>query len=293
LGAIEYFIQLLLGGLSTGFIYSLVGLGFVIIFKSTKVLNLAQGEMMMLGAYITLSFQKLLGLPFLPAFLLALGAAYFLGMTMERIFLRKMIGEPIFSVVMLTVGLGVSLRGLVGLIWTQEEQIMTVPLFSKILKISNISISYGNLIVIFLSLALVLGFTLFYKYSKIGIAMRATASNQDSAMIMGIDVQKVFSRSWSYSAVVSVFGGIVLAGITIITPNMANFGLKALPAIVLGGIDSIIGVILGGIIVGVSENIVGGYLGGVAQQLTPHLILFIVLVFKPYGLFGTKEIERV
>ncbi len=293
MGEIEYFIQLLLGGLSMGFIYSLVGLGFVIIFKSTKILNLAQGEMMMVGAYITLSFHKLLGLPLLLSFGLSLVAAYLLGLALERIFLRRMIGEPIFSVVMLTVGLGVSLRGLVGLIWTQEEQVMTVPLFSKILKVSGISISYGNLIVIAVSSVLVLGFSLFYKYSKIGIGMRATATNQDAAMIMGIDVQKVFSRSWSYSAVVSVFGGIVLAGITIITPNMANFGLKALPAVVLGGIDSILGVILGGIIVGVSENIVGGYLGGMAQQLTPHVILFVVLVFKPYGLFGTKEIERV
>ncbi len=293
MSGLEYLIQLIIGGLSTGCIYSLVGLGFVIIFKSTKVLNLAQGEMMMLGAYITLSLHKFLGVPFLLSFILSLIVAYGMGFTLERLFLRKMIGEPIFSVVMLTVGLGVSLRGLVGLLWTQEEQIMAVPLFGKVLEVSNLSISYGNLIVIVLSLLLVLIFAAFYKYSRIGIGMRATATDQDAAMIMGIDVTRVFSRSWSYSAVVSVFGGMVLAGITIITPNMANFGLKALPAVVLGGIDSVFGVILGGIIVGVSENLVGGYLGGMAQQITPHLILLIVLVVKPYGLFGTEEIERV
>jgi branched-chain amino acid transport system permease protein len=293
MSSVEYLVQIVVGGLSTGFIYSLVGLGFVIIFKSTKVLNLAQGEMMMVGAYITLTLHKFLGVQFLLAFIISLVLAYFLGFVLERAFLRRMIGEPIFSVVMLTVGLGVLLRGLVGLIWTQEEQIMRVPLFGENLVIMNTSISYGNIIVIFLSLALVLSFSLFYKYSKLGTGMRATATNQDAAMTMGINVAKVFSLSWSLSGVVSVFGGIVLAGITIITPNMANFGLKALPAVVLGGIDSIAGVILGGIIVGVCENLMGGYFGGIAQQLTPHVILLGVLVFKPYGLFGMKEIERV
>lgn len=293
MGGIEYFFQLVIGGLSTGFIYSLVGLGFVIIFKSTKVLNFAQGEMMMLGAYITLSLKSFIGLPLLQAVILCLGLAYLLGFTLERLFLRKMIGEPIFSVVMLTVGLSVFLRGLVGLIWTQEEQILTVPLFKKILKISNFSINYGNLGVIFLSLALIIAFNYIYKYTKTGTGMRATASNQTSAMALGVDVFRMFSVSWSLSAVVSVFGGIVLAGITIITPNIANFGLKAIPAVVLGGVDSIFGALLGGIIVGVSENLVGGYLGGMAQQITPYFILLLVLIIKPYGLFGVKEIERV
>lgn len=293
MGAIEYFIGLLLGGVSMGFIYSLVGLGFVIIFKSTKILNLAQGEMMMFGVYITLFLHKVLDLPLALAFPLSLALAFPFGFSLERLFLRKMIGEPIFSAVMLTLGLAFFLRGLVGLIWTQEEQTMTVPFFNQVLKIAEVSISYGNLMVIFLSLALVAAFSLFYKYSRAGIGMRATATRQESAMIMGIDVPRVFSVSWSLSAFVSVFGGIVLAGITIITPNIANFGLKALPAIVLGGIDSIAGVILGGILIGISENLVGGYVGGMAQQITPYLILLIVLIVKPYGLFGTKEIERV
>lgn len=288
-----YTIQLLIGGVSTGLIYSLVGLGFVIIYKSTKVLNIAQGELMMLGAYITFTLHQSMGLPFVPSLILTLIAAYIIGFGFEKLFLRRMIGEPIFSVVMLTIGLSVALRGLVGLIWTQEEKIMTVPLFTKILNISNISISYGYIITICSALILVGLFGLFYKYSKSGIAMRATATNQDAAMIMGIDVTKVFSLSWSLSALVSVFGGIVLAGMTIITPQLSNFGLKALPAVVLGGLDSFKGIIWGGLIIGVCENLVGGFIGGSYQQITPYLILLLVLVVMPYGLFGTKEIERV
>jgi branched-chain amino acid transport system permease protein len=289
----EYLSQLIVSGMSMGCVYSLVGLGFVIIFKSTKILNLAQGEMMMLGAYFTLTLNGLLRIPFIFIVFIALILAFMLGFVLERLFVRQMIGEPIFSVVMLTVGLSVAIRGLVGLIWTQEEQILTVPLFKHSVKLFNISLSFGDVAVIFLSLILVIVFSLFYKFSPFGIAMRATATSQTSAMIMGIDVAKVFSFSWSISGVISVFGGIVLAGLTITTPNMANFGLKALPAVVLGGIESIKGVILGGIIVGVTENIVGGYIGGTWQQITPYLILLVVLVIKPYGLFGIEEIERV
>ncbi len=285
--------QLLTGGIATGFIYSLVGLGFVIVFKSTKVLNLAQGEFMMAGAYITLTLHNLLGLPFFAAFILALISGYFLGFAIERIFLRRMMDAPIFSVVMLTVGLSVSMRGFAGLIWGHEEKTIKVPLFHEILKIGNFSINFGSILVILLCLSLVIVFGLFYKYTKTGTSMRATATDKNSAMVMGIDISRIFSVSWGLSALVSVFSGVVLASITIITPGMANFGLKALPAVILGGIDSIVGVILGGIIVGLVENFAGGYIGGMAQQLSPYLILLIVLVIKPYGLFGMEEIERV
>ena len=293
MSSLEYFLQLLIGGVTTGFIYSLVGLGFVVIFKSTKILNLAQGEFMMSGAYMTLALHSLLRLPFLAAFVLALVAGYFLGFVVDRLFLRRMIGAPIFAVVMLTVGLSVSLRGLAGLIWGHEERTITVPLFHRILKAGDFSINFGSILVILLCLSLVIVFGLFYKYTRTGASMRATATDKNSAMVMGIDISKVFSVSWGLSALVSVFSGVVLASVTIITPSMADFGLKALPAVVLGGIDSMLGVIVGGIVVGITENFVGGYLGGMAQQLTPYLILFIVLVIKPYGFFGTREIERV
>jgi branched-chain amino acid transport system permease protein len=289
----NYLIQLLIGGLSIGCIYSLVGIGFVIIFKSTKVLNLAQGELMMVGAYVTLLFYKSIGLPFFFAFAVSLGLAFVIGLAVEAIFMRKMIGKPIFSVVMLTLGLGVCLRGLVGLIWTYDEKTMAVSVFNKVCKLSNFSISYGEIIIILLSLALVFGLGIFYKYSKIGLGMRATAADQNSAMIMGIDVTKVFSFSWALSATVSTFGGIALAAMTIITPNMADFGVRALPAVVLGGIDSLTGVVVGGMIVGIAENLAGGYLGGMTHQLSPYFILLLVLVIRPYGLFGIKEIKRV
>jgi branched-chain amino acid transport system permease protein len=290
---IEYFVQLLIGGATTGFIYSIVGLGFVIVFKSTKVLNLAQGEFMMAGAYITLTLHNILGLPFLAAFMVALVTGYFLGFAIERLFLKKMVDAPIFAVVMLTVGLSVTMRGLAGLIWGHEEKTMTVPLFHEILKVGNFSVNFGSILIILLCVALVIGFGFFYKYTKTGISMRATATDKTSAMVMGINISKISSVSWSLSSLVSVFSGVVLASITIITPGMANFGVKALPAVILGGIDSVLGVILGGIIIGLTENFVGGYIGGVLQQLSPYLILLIVLVIKPYGIFGSEEIERV
>ena len=204
-----------------------------------------------------------------------------------------MVGAPIFAVVMLTVGLSVSLRGLVGLIWGHDERTIVVPLFHQIVKAAGFSINFGSILVIVLCLALVIGFGLFYKFTKTGTSMRATATDTNSAMVMGIDISRVFSVSWGLSSLVSVFSGVVLASITIIKPGMADFGLKALPAVVLGGIDSILGVILGGIIVGIMENFIGGYIGGMAQQLSPYVILLVVLIIKPYGLFGTKEIERL
>jgi branched-chain amino acid transport system permease protein len=289
----QYFIQLLIDGVTTGFIYSLVGLGFVIVFKSTKILNLAQGEFMMAGAYVTMAFYNVLRLPFLAAFGLALIAGYFLGFVVDRVFLRRMVGAPIFAVVMLTVGLSVLLRGLVGLIWGHDERTIAVPLFHQIVKAAGFSINFGSILVIVLCLALVIGFGLFYKFTKTGTSMRATATDTNSAMVMGIDISRVFSVSWGLSSLVSVFSGVVLASITIIKPGMADFGLKALPAVILGGIDSILGVILGGIIVGIMENFIGGYIGGMAQQLSPYVILLVVLIIKPYGLFGTKEIERL
>ncbi len=289
---LDFIVRLAISGLSIGSIYALVGLGYVLIFKSTGVLNLAQGEIMLVGAYLTFTFVDR-GLAFGLALALALGCAVLLGLGIERVFLRSMIGEPIFSVVMLTIGLSVFLRGLIGLVWGQDEQVLRVPFFGSMLTVWGLSLSLGHLIVIFTTLSLITAFTLFYRFTLYGTAMRATASDQDTAMVMGVNVGQVVAVSWGVASLVAVIGGVSLVGLSLLKPGLSLFAIKALPAVVLGGLDSVVGAILGGLILGIAENLAGGYLGGTAKEAAGYIILLLVLMMKPYGLFGTREIERV
>lgn len=289
---LDFIGRLVLSGLSIGSIYALVGLGYVLIFKSTGVLNLAQGEIMLVGAYLTFTFVDQ-GLTFGLGLALALGCTVLLSLGIERVFLRSMIGEPIFSVVMLTIGLSVFLRGLVGLVWGQDEQVLQVPFFGTMLMVGGLSLSLGNLIVIFTTLVLIAAFAFFYRFTRYGTAMRATASDQDTAMVMGVSVGQVVAVSWGVASLVAVIGGVSLVGFSLLKPELSLFAIKALPAVVLGGLDSVVGAILGGLILGIAENLTGGYLGGTAKEAAGYVILLLVLMIKPYGLFGTREIERV
>jgi branched-chain amino acid transport system permease protein len=289
---LDFIVRLAVSGLSIGSIYALVGLGYVLIFKSTGVLNLAQGEIMLVGAYFTFTFVSR-GLSFGLALALALACAVLLGLGIERVFLRPMIGEPIFSIVMLTIGLSVFLRGAIGLVWGQDEQVLRVPLFGAIIEIGGLSLSLGHLVVIVTTLVLIVAFSLFYRFTLYGTAMRATASDQDTAMVMGVNVAQVVAVSWGVASLIAVIGGVSLVGLSILKPELSLFAIKALPAVVLGGLDSVVGAILGGLILGLAENFSGGYLGGTAKEAAGYVLLLVVLMMKPYGLFGTREIERV
>jgi len=295
---VDYYLQLLVSGLVIGSIYSLVALGFVIIYKATKVVNFAQGELVMVGAYICFSLTVQAKLPFLAAFFLTLAFSFILGIAIERLILRPMIGEPIISVIMVTIGLSSVLKSLVQLFWGTQIQVFPPVLPQEPVMIAGLPVAPVYLAAFALSIILFLIFSAFFKYSRLGIAMRATAFDQQAAASMGIGIKNIFALSWCIAAMVSSIGGIILGNINGINAQLGHLGLKVFPAVILGGLDSLLGAALGGLIIGVLENVCDGaakeFLGlGGFKDVAAFLFLVIILMIKPYGLFGAREIERV
>jgi branched-chain amino acid transport system permease protein len=295
---VEFLLQLVLNGIVSGSIYSLVALGFVVIYKSTSVLNFAQGEFMMLGAYVCLSLAVQYHLPFAVAFVLTMGFMALLGVLTERLILRPMIGEPVISLIMVTLGLSALLKAIVQAIWGTDLRPFPNIFPAEPVQLGPLPVSQGYLYGTGGVAILLLLFSLFFKFTRSGIAMRATAFSQQVALSMGISVKRIFALSWSIAAVVSAIGGVLLAGVRGgLDSALALFGLKVIPVVILGGLDSIGGAILGGLVMGVLENLAGGYLdplvGGGAKEVAPFIVLVLILSVKPYGLFGKVKIERV
>ena len=294
----EFLLQLVLNGIVSGSIYSLVALGFVVIYKSTSVLNFAQGEFMMLGAYVCLSLAVQYQLPFAVAFLLTMAFMAALGVLTERLILRPMIGEPVISLIMVTLGLSALLKAVVQAIWGTDLRPFPNIFPAEPVQLGPLPVSQGYLYGTASVAVLLLLFSLFFKFTRNGIAMRATAFSQQVALSMGISVKRIFALSWSIAAVVSAIGGVLLAGVRGgLDSALALFGLKVIPVVILGGLDSIGGAILGGLVMGVLENLAGGYLdplvGGGAKEVAPFIVLVLILSVRPYGLFGKVKIERV
>ncbi len=295
----EFYIQLVVSGLVLGSIYALVALGFAIIYKSTGVVNFAQGEFLMIGAYFCFGMVVQFKVPWFWAFVLTLIFSIVLGLLVERLILRPMIGEPIISIIMVTIGLSSVLRSIVQAIWGTQIQVYDPPLFPDApIDIAGMPVSQVYLWSFGLSLVLLVMFGLFFKYSKAGVAMRATAFSNQVALSMGISVKQIFALAWCIASVVSAIGGILIGNINGINSQLAHFGLKVFPAVILGGLDSILGAALGGIIIGVLENLSDGVLKTLfglqgIKEVAPFVILVVILMIKPYGLFGTEEIERV
>lgn len=294
---LKIFFQLVMGGLAVGSIYALVALGFVLIYKATGVINFAQGELMMLGAYFCFTLITRYHIPFLPAFLLTLIFSAALGMVIEFLILRPMVGEPVFSVVMVTIGLATLLRSLVGIFWGHEEYKFPAFFSAQPVALGGIRIYPEHLWTIITAVVFLALFTMFFKFTRIGIGMRATAEDQDIAFLMGISVRRIFALSWIIAAIVASVAGVFFANMYLIYSSMNFVGIRAFPAAVLGGMDSVAGSIIGGLIIGVIENLAGGYLdtllGGGIKEITAFVVLIIILMVRPYGLFGTEEIERV
>ena len=293
----EFFLQLALNGIVVGSIYALVALGFVIIYKSSGVLNFAQGEFLLLGGYVFWALTESHA-PWPWAAGLTVLFSILLGLALERLILRPMIGEPIISVIMVTLGLSSVLRAIVLGAWGTDTRPYPALFSSEPLMLGPVPISRGYLFSMMIAGALLLAFTLFFRYSRVGIAMRATAFSQEVAQSMGISVRRIFAVSWSIAAVVSALGGILLGALRGgVDGSLSVLGLKALPVVILGGLDSVAGAIVGGLVVGVLENLSGGYLdplfGGGVKEVAPFAALVLILMVKPYGLFGKVKIERV
>ena len=291
----EFFLQLFFQGLSIGFLYALAALGFVMIFKSSSVLNFAHGDLLAIGAFIFLVFSVWLKLPVWMAFLLTLIGSFTLGFIIERLFLRPLIGEALIEVIMLTVGLAAIFKGLMLFIF--GGNIFNYPDFLP----KNLSLQWGAIHIapvymasfiiglIFLSI-----FGFFFKYSSQGIYMRSVADNQPAALSLGVHVRRVFALSWAIAALVCAISGIILgimSGINV--HNLSHMGLKVFPVVILGGLESIGGAIIGGLIIGLLETFTGGYVSTSLKEVVPYIVLVLILLVKPYGLFGLVEIERV
>lgn len=288
-----FLFEVVLAGIGSGGLYALAGLAFVIIYKATRVVNLAIGEMLMMGAYFFLTFFAVLELPAWAAVLLAVVASGLMGGLIERVAIRPMLGEPPISVFMVTVGLGSVLVGLVELIWSADQRRLpefmpTEPIFLGEAFVSS-KVFYGFLV----ALVLVAIVVAIFRYWRGGVALRATASDQGAAYAMGINVPRVFSLAWVSAAALAAVAGVVVGAIGGLSSSMGVFGLSVLVVVIVGGLDSVVGALLAGLMIGVLEALAGAYLGGEYKLLATFVVLVVVLMLRPYGLFGTREIERL
>ncbi|HLQ82349.1 MAG TPA: branched-chain amino acid ABC transporter permease [Pseudogracilibacillus sp.] len=292
-----FFIQLLVTGIVVGSIYGLVALGFVLIYRASDALNLANGEFVLIGAYISLTIMTAYNLPFILAVLITLVFSAILGLVVERIILRPLQNAPVISVIMATIGLSSVLGGAVHMIWGTQPKSFPAVFPATPVEFSGIIIAPVYLYSFIIVMVLLIIFSLFFKFSKMGIAMRAVADDQEAALSMGINIKTVYAMTWAIAAVVAAVGGILLGNINGVSGSMATIGLTVLPVVILGGLDSILGAILGGFIIGIIQNLAGGYLdplvGGGLKEVVPFIIIVIILMIKPYGLFGKGGIERV
>ncbi len=293
----QVLLQLTITGLAWGSVYACIALGFVLIFKATDIFNFAQPELMMVGAYLAFSLITGLKLPFALGFVCALVLVALIAAVLEMMVVRPLVGEPVLSIIMVTLGLANVLRGVTGLVWGYEELQFPSPFPRAPLHVFGAAINQAEIFTIAATATLLVVFLVFFKYSSSGIAMRATAEDAKAAFLMGINVKGVFTASWVIAAIVATVAGVFLASLTHLEPIMSFTGLRALPAIILGGLDSVPGAILGGLIIGVAENLAGfyleGYLGSGVREITAYAIVLIVMMIRPYGLFGSRDIERV
>lgn len=289
----ELFIQLTLTGLTNGAILALAALGFVLIYKSSDVINFAQGEFLLVGAYITFSLIVQYGLAWPLGMVLTLVISVVIGVVVERLVLRPLIGEPIISVIMVTIGLSSLLRAIVNTIWGTLPRAFPAFIPSQPVNILNATIGADRLWAIVIAIIMLGLFTFFFRRSREGIAMRAVADDQQAALSMGISVKRIFAWAWSIAAVSAAIGGALIANIVGVSGELSVFGLRVFPVVILGGLDSIPGAIVGGVIIGLLEAYTGGYIGQGLNTIIPFIILILILMVRPYGLFGQEIIERV
>jgi branched-chain amino acid transport system permease protein len=293
----ELFLMTLITGILVGGIYALVALGWVLIYKCSGVLNLAMGELTLIGGYVTLTFYEM-GIPFILSVACTLIIGIVLGFLTERIFLDKLIGEPILAVIMVTVGLSFFFKGLVEFIWETDTRVFQPPIFSiKPITIGFVMVSPVYLWSFILSIVLLIVFVSFFKYTRWGLSMQATADDETAALSVGVSARFVYAAAWSIAFMSAGVGGALLGNINGLNISVGHLGLIVLPAVVLGGLNSVPGAIVGGIIIGVLQNLSGAYLdqffpGGV-KEIMPFAFMAVFLLFKPYGLWGWERIERV
>jgi branched-chain amino acid transport system permease protein len=292
-----FFLLLISNGVLVGLMYSLIALGFVLVYKATDAINFAQGEFVMIAGFVAASALVVWGAPLWLAVLLALGGLIVFGFVLERVMLRKLIGRPVIAVVMATIGLAAILRGVGPFVIFSGTKPLPLPIREEPFVLGPLFLPPIQLLGAGVSLAFLAGFGWFFLKSRKGIAMRAVADNQQVAMAMGIDVERYFGVAWAMTGVVSALGGILWGNLVGVDVNLALVGFKVFPVVILGGLDSIPGAIIGGLIVGIVENVASGYIdpyvGGGTKDFAPYVLMIMALMVRPYGIFGKKIIERI
>ncbi len=296
----SYFFQIVVSGIVVGSIYALAALGLVLVYKSSRVANFAHGQIIAAGAFITFFLTVRVGVPIFFSFLASMVITFFLAMSVERIFLRRLIGEPIISVIMVTIGLASIIDGLIYLTPFGTENFSFPPFLpQEPLNLGGVSISWTQLVGVIITFLLIGGFSWFFKKSTIGISMRAVSDDQFGSMSVGISVPRVFGLAWATAGLSAAAAGCIIGNITGLNfDTLHAFGIVVFPVVILGGLDSILGAVVAGIIMGLIQQFASGYLDGNfglngTGDVMPYVILLIILLFKPHGLFGIHEIERV
>jgi branched-chain amino acid transport system permease protein len=294
---VDFFWLLLVNGLLVGTLYALIALGFVLIYKATDAINFAQGELVMIAGFILVATLKVAGASLLVAIPVTLVAMFAFGLVVERVMLRPLVGRPVVAMIMATIGLASVLKGLGPMLWGAETKNVPLPVREEPLLLFNIPISPVSLLAAAVSLIFLAGFGIFFLRSRTGIAMRAVADDQPAAMAMGISVGRYFGLAWALAGIVSAVGGVIWGNLLGVDVHLALVGLKVFPVVILGGIDSIPGAVVGGLVVGVVESISAGfidpYVGGGSKDFVPYLLMIVALMIRPYGIFGEEIIERV
>jgi branched-chain amino acid transport system permease protein len=297
-----YFIQLVFSGVALGCIYALIGLGFSIIYKASDVINFSQGELLLVGAYVVSTGVFNWHLPFLVALLLGIVSTVLISVLFQRFILQRMIGRPVFSILMITIGLDIILRSVILVIWGSNPLPAASP-FNIAGGVNSFGVHFGanDIWTIIVTIAVCIALFIFFRFTKYGLSMRATALDQETALAMGINIRFIYILAWGLSAAIATIGGVFLAIENFsIDPTLGGTALLAFPAIILGGLDSISGAVVGGIIIGLAQVLTAGYessgasfLGTGIHEIMPYIIMILVLLIRPYGLFGTKKVERI
>ncbi|HEV8676290.1 MAG TPA: branched-chain amino acid ABC transporter permease [Methylomirabilota bacterium] len=293
----QFLLLLLSNGILIGLMYALIALGFVLVYKATDAINFAQGELVMFAGFVTAVMLGAYGAPLWLAVAVALATMVGFGFGLERVVLRPLIGRPVVAVIMATIGLAAVLRGIGPLLWGAETKSLTLPISDEPFVVGPLFIPPIQLAGALVSLVFLAVFGWFFLKSRKGIAMRAVADNQQVAMAMGIDVERYFALAWAMTGIVSALGGMIWGNLLGVDVHLALVGFKVFPVVILGGLDSIPGAIVGGLIVGIVENVAAGYVdplvGGGTKDFAPYVLMIVALMVRPYGIFGKEIIDRV
>jgi branched-chain amino acid transport system permease protein len=286
-------LQLLISGISQGCVYGLIALGFVLIYKATEMANFAQGDMMMLGAFIAFTLINTAGMAFVLGLLLTIVIMAVIGIVIERVLLRPMIGEPPFAVLMITIGLGFILRAAAGAIWGNDPRNISSPLAGGVVRMGDVAIGYENIAIIVGTIVLCTLLYVFFRFSRMGIAMQATSQNQLAAYYVGIPVKRIYSIVWALSAAIAATAGVLVAPVSLIDPMMGFVGIKAFAAAIVGGFGSLPGAMVGGLLIGIVEQFAGLYLPTGFADTSAYVILLLMLFVRPEGIFASIQKKKV